>query len=287
MVKKIARFAIGLVAGLALIAGAHTASATLYYGSGENAPNFGTIDLAGNLNVINAPGGSGFRGITYRPSSGQLFASIRSFAAGGAEAIVTVDLGTGVATTLVTDIGPGMRAMAYDPTTDRIYVAPGGLGGSAGNRLGWLDNLSTTPTLTDSQGNFSAAVDALAIDPNNGTLYGTMDNGDSTDNLITIDKTDGTNITLVQNLGIPHVGSLTYRNGEFIATVDNAGADPNDGGLFGGKSLYSISLDGLTVTQLNADVGDWVKVEFVPEPGTIGLLAVGLAVLRIRRRRQG
>ena len=216
-------------------------------------------------------GGAGCRALGYRSLAGSesLWASIRSFAVGGGEAIVTIGQSTGIATTVNTDIGPGMRSMAYDPATDRFYVTPGGVAFSAGNRLGSVNPTAEPASmLTDNIGGlaFAGAVDALAIDPNTGLLYGTMDLGGSED-LITINKSTAAVTTVKVGLGIPHVGGMTYWNGQFLAMADNTGANPNDGGAFGGKSLYTISLDGNTVTLINADVGDWIKVEFVP--GTI------------------
>lgn len=280
MVKKQCRVVIGFLAVLSLLVSTQTGNAgdpggltpDLYFGSGENKPDFGTISsIDGTLTVINENvGGAGFRALGYRSKAGSeaLWASIRSFAVGGGEAIVTIDLDTGNATTVIGDVGPGMRSFAYDASLDRFYCSPGGIGGIEGiGRLQYLDVSGEEPVLSENLGNFPAALDGLAIDPTTGILYGALNAGDGTDDLITIDKTDGSNFTVVANLGIGHVGSLTYWNGQLVAMVDQTGSNPNDGGEFGGMSLYTISLDGNTVILINEDVGDWVKVEHVGSGG--------------------
>jgi hypothetical protein len=165
------------------------------------------------------------------------------------------------------------NAMAFDSSGDLFLTGLNSLGGQSGsNGLGlWRYNPSTSQTTFVGDTRFNIVGLEFAPD---GTLYG----WDLFEGLVRIDTLTGR--------GIDVNPLISNRNGTMLDHVAQTLAFGPDGKLYGAwESLYQIDLTTGAYTNIGGSYADIRgMVWYVPEPGTLSLLGVGLFAIALRRR---
>jgi len=226
-----------------------------------------------------------FSGIDFEPGTGTLFASSGN---GGtnAKSLFTVDTETGAATL----VGPFGIDPADPPIADLAFGTDGTLYGTGFTDLYEINTETGTATSVGSfvPGFFSFpdGIEALAVDPTTGILYG-MEWRDA--GLYTIDTSSGA-ATLI--------GTFTDIGTDPLSTPVGMGIDStgnffvSTGGGIGngiGGDIYSLDIDTFTSTLVGkAFDGSVTDIAFlVPEPTGIALALLGLTLScsRVRRKK--
>ena len=296
-------------AALALLSLGTTARAELIYGVTEagNLVNFDSAAPA-TLNTVGAlsgfVGGQSFRGIDFRPATGQLFA-LGSLGAGAQ--LYTVNL----ATAALTPVGSGFSldsrnealSIDFNPAVDRLRIVAGdGNNYRANPNTGALVLSDTDLTYNAGSGTGTPFINGIAYSNNvpggtPTTLYGYDLNGND---LVTIGGVNGTsspNGGLVFDVGNSNVAFTDSPLGFDISGTTGIGyinAEP--------ATSFRVSPDFYTVdlgtgalsfvgtfNENMLDISAFAPAPLsVPEPGSIALLAglgmTGMAALRRRRK---
>ncbi len=212
-----------------------------------------------------------FSGIDFEPGTGTFFASSGD---GGpnAKSLFTIDTGTGAATL----VGPFGIGPSDPPIADLAFGTDGTLYGAGFTDLYEINTGTGMATVVGSfvPGGFSFpdGIEALAVDPTTGILYG-MEWRNS--GLYTIDTSSGA-ATLIGTFTDFSTPSLLVPAGMGIDSTGNFFV--SIGGGIG--DIYSLDLDTFTSTLVgNAFNGSVTDIAFlIPEPTGIALALLGLTL---------
>lgn len=282
--------AIVAVPALGVLGLAQQSNAAVIYGLTENNNIFrinteNTVDLGGGVDAlpiesavfVQGLGGAELLNIDFRPSTGQLFGLTTD------NRIVTLNPDTGAVTgsqTLSTTLNGNSFGFDFNPVVDRIRIIS-----NTGQNLRVDPNTGTAIIDTPLAGGQSIV----------GAAYNNILGGGTT-TLYTIDSiADVLNIQNPPNAGTQVlVGPLN--NGGQIDTTDRVGFDIGPDNVayaafneidFSLSDLYTVDLATGNI-EFVGQIGGGLFVRdiaiVVPEPATVGLLAVG-ALLATRRRR--
>ena len=300
---------LSVLAAVLLFSISSSQAAKIYYGTvsgGDIVAEFGQI-VGNNLtggNVIAEPDGTfpadnpvepiddaagRVRAIAYNTTDGGMYGIIRGWVRGGDPDFVKIDVNTGQVTELVKgNIGPVSSGLTYNPATNDFFAVT-----NVHDNNSLIRTMALDGELAPLPNPVGWAVFDAALDPATGTMYsvGVVGGpGGGTHDLITIDTTTGEGSLVKADIGVSeYVQGMTVHNGALLVTA-NASASPQTiTGPYphGGNELWSISFDGETVTQLNADLGAHVSgiESVIPEPTSVLLLVLGaFGLLGIRRR---
>ena len=267
--------------------------------SGTNVLDIQSSPFSFSINGKATP--NALSGLDFQPGTLELFAS-QGHAGGAGGNLYTLNRKTGLATLVGATGFAAVPGLTFDPFTGVLY-------GSAdfdpvGSGLLLSDGLITIVPGTGvgtkvgtgygtSGGNPISGLDAIAVSPIDGTLYGVSGFG--------FDGTPGDVFTISKATGLAtKIGDLSTP-----ATVAGLGFDPSGNlfGSFGGTFptsqpgdergiVVSIDLNTFTFSVLG-DIGDGAVSDIavvVPEPGSLALFVLGvfaLCLLDLERNRRG
>ena len=213
-------------------------------------------------------------GLAYDPAGDMLYATTTR-----TDKLYSLDYTTGQAT-LIGDLSAGlMHGLAYDPCTARLL---GTFGESKGDGLYSIDVTTGAATLIGHIGYFHEdhlnTVHGLAVHPETGTLYGIVA-GPASDwsALIEIDKETAQGTWIGEQSD--HFSGLAFdAETKVLYGINNWTSD-----------LYTIDIrTGATTLIGSTGLGNPLGLEdivIIPEPATVGLLALGILALRRRTSR--
>jgi len=175
--------------------------------------------------------------------------------------LYTVNLNTGATAPVGNHTFRDMFGLAFDPTTDKLYSGRS----TTGKGFYWLDRATAQATFIGDPG---VNLDGLAYDSKRDMVVG-ADAGPG--DLYKIDRTNGSR-TLLFDGPFFNNGGLAYDSeADLFWMIDWSG------------DLYSFDPNaGYARKQVLGGLGAYDGLEFIPEPGTLALLALGLSLLRRR-----
>lgn len=283
------------VAGLLSLVAAPAHAVLLYATSGTDIATFdsGATGVVSSIPVLGLQGGETLVGLDVRPSTNVLYG------VGSSSRLYTINPLTGNATQVGTagafTLNGTNFAVDFNPVPDAIRVISNTgqnlrLSPSTGALLGTDTSISPAGvTITggayDRNGPGNGTTTLYAIDSTNGVLttVGSVNGSPNTPNTGIVGPTVGSlglGTALDQRIGFDISG---LNNSNAFATILTGGTD----------KLYSINLNTGAATLVGTIgtgttvYGGLTNAVAVPEPASVGLLAVGAIGLLARRRRQG
>lgn len=274
-------FALALLLGGLGLAGPAAALPVLYgaaYSGPDGLSTFYSVDASsGAATAIGAIGFQRVSGMDFHPGSGVLYAAAERNDGSNVAVLITINLATGAGTE-VAALNGGVAHNFGDTYSDLSFRSDGALYAylEPGDGVGTIDVGTGALTPLGSSG-----VDCCG----NGIAFSSTDvlHHANEDSLHSLDQTTGA-ATLLASLGFP--------GGQVFPRVNAMDFDPATGTLYASVrrdfASYLATIDPVTgtVTSIGAsqDGLDALAVFFVPEPGTLALLAA--AAFGLARRRQ-
>ena len=225
-------------------------------------PTTGSSTLVGDFGVT-----VNIAGLGYDPINDILYGTTT-----GSNSLYSINYSAGAAS-LIGGLGARlMHALAYDPSSAKLY---GAFGEVEGDGFYQIDVSTGSATLIGHTGFFHSdhrnTVSGLAVHPQTHVLYGAV-SGTALDwgALIEIDKSTGQG-TLIAEWTL-HISGLAFHpDSNVLYGIDNWS-----------RELYMIDTSSGTPVLVNStDLNNPLGLEFIPEPATLLLLGLGaLALLR-------
>jgi DNA-binding beta-propeller fold protein YncE len=220
----------------------------------------------GQLSNPRATGIPGPGGIALSPNDGMLY-SFRAQVS-SASRLYKINPTTG-ASTAVGSMGAALIEgdLAFDPTSGTLYAMYGS-GGS-------LRTVNTSTGATSAVGSMSYTLDASAMTFDNSGLLYVFDGTAGV--LFTVDKTNG-NMLSQTSTSLNGLGSVSGMDFDpatgtlYVATGEKVFVGPPN-------SLYTLNTSTGAMALVGSYAGSLSGLQFVPEPGTITLLASACAVI--------
>jgi hypothetical protein len=280
---------VGLVASMLLTSRVATAQFTAYglsrnQSGAQQLVRFNTSNPAA-ATVVGLTGTS-LLSMDFRPATGTL---VGTDGAG----LFTVDVNTGVATrtATMTSAITGPLALDFNPTVDRIrMISASGTNLRVNPNTGdaivdgaYRDavgdpNATATPSFTAAGYTFNDT------DPNTGTTLFTID--EPLGNLVRIGSPNGGDVFTVGSLGLGPRAGVT---GFDIVTVGLMNTAFITTSSMGNSRLYTLDLTTGAASLTGSFGGTGIEalaIQTVPEPATVGMIAVGLLGVVVARRRR-
>lgn len=221
-------------------------------------PSTFAISVVGSTGV----GAGDFGDLTYDSNHGVMYWD----SGRGDNSIYTLNLGTGAATLVGATGLTDLFGLAYDTANNTLY------GSTSGGAFYSIDTTSGTPTLVGNNSNYTGG---LAYNATNDTMYEYVA-GSGT--LYSIDLGTGAATLVSSGPGFINDGAFTWDPVSGIFWVDEWGGKVDQlNSAFTSETTvatYTDNLDGIAFAGGSA----------IPEPGTVGFIAAGLASLAALRR---